>query len=69
MTTKSRQGDIESDSDWSRVRWGAVLDTEGDAVRDAKTASKSGKKRSGVLRSAGATTLSQQVGEVEDGEE
>lgn len=67
MTTKSPSGAIESDSDWSRVRW-PLRDTEGDAVRDEDTAPPSGKKGSGVLRSTGATTLSQQI-EDEDGEE
>lgn len=78
MTTKSPSGQLESDSDWSRFVWqpGDLVpvsekddDTEGNAVRNAKTAAPSGKTRSGVLPPAGATTLSQQIGEAEDGEE
>ena len=79
MTTKSPSGALESDSDWSRFVWkpGDLIplsekdngDTEGNAVRNATTKAPGGKKRSGVLRPAGTTTLSQQIGEDEDGEE
>lgn len=68
MTTTSPRGEPESDSDWSRVRWGRILDTEGDAVRDSDSKGRSSKKGPGVLRSSEATTLSQQIGG-EDGEE